>query len=398
MQSADIRPHFLVHAARLLGAGDAVPDGAEGWVRIEGARVRAVGAGAPSGRADLEFADGWVAPGFVDIHCHGGGGGDFASADPESIRRAARYHARHGTGAMLASLVAASLDDLCAQLKAVVEVVEAGDTAVRGAHLEGPFLSHARCGAQNPAHLILPDVAAFERLVEAARGTLRMITVAPELPGALDLVRAALRRDVTVALGHTDATYEQCLPAIEAGATVATHLFNGMRPLHHREPGPVGAALDRGLWCEVIVDGIHLHPAVLRMAARAASDRLVAVTDAISAAGLPDGRHELGGQAVVVTDGTARLARDASLAGSTLTMRAAVRRCVEAGMSVPVAVRAATRSPSAAAGLDAYGRIEPGADGRLLHLGSFNVATPFGDGEAARWVGTPVDVDPGGRR
>lgn len=359
---------MLIHAAHLLGAGDAVPDGAEGWVLLDGARVSDVGAGAPAGHPDMELADGWLAPGYVDIHCHGGDGGDFASADPASIRRAARFHTAHGTGAMLASLVTAPVDDLRAQLAAIADVVEAGDTVVRGTHLEGPFLSRARCGAQNPAHLIGPDVTAFERLVAAARGTLRMITVAPELPGVLDLVRAARRLDVTVALGHTDATYEECLPAIEAGATVATHLSNGMRPLHHRAPGPVGAALDRGLWCEVIADGIHLHPAVLRMAANAASGRLVAITDAISAAGLPDGTHELGGQAVAVTDAVARLVRNASLAGSTLTMRDAVRRLVDSGMSVPAAVRAATVHPSTAVGLSTSGRIEPGADGFLLHL------------------------------
>ena len=360
---------MLIHAARLVGAGEMVPDGAEGWVRVDGAHVADVGLGAPDARPDVELADGWLTPGFVDVHCHGGNGGDFASADPDSIRVAAHYHAAHGTGALLASLVAAPVDDLCAQLAAIADVVDDGDTVVRGAHLEGPFLSRARCGAQNPAHLIDPDPAAFERLVGAARGTLRMITVAPELPGAFELVRAARRHDVTVALGHTDATYEQCLSAIDAGATVATHLFNGMRPLYHREPGPVGASLDRRLWCEVIADGNHLHPAVLRMLERAVPDRLVAITDAISAAGLPDGTHELGGRAVTVTDGVARLARGRALAGSTLTMQEAVRRCVDAGLSVSTAVRAATLSPASVVGLGTSGRIEPGAQGRLLHLG-----------------------------
>ncbi|MBO1754542.1 N-acetylglucosamine-6-phosphate deacetylase [Allobranchiibius sp. CTAmp26] len=394
---------MLVHAAHVLGAGDAVPDGAEGWVRIDGARVVDVGPGAPAAHPDVELADGWLAPGFVDIHCHGGDRGDFASADPDSIRVAARYHAANGTGAMLASLVTAPLDDLCAQLAAIAVVVQDGETAVRGAHLEGPFLSHARCGAQNPAHLVDPDVAAFERLVAAARGTLRMITVAPELPGALDLVRAARRHEVTVALGHTDATYEQCLPAIEEGATVATHLFNGMPPLHHRAPGPVGAALDRRLWCEVIADGVHLHPAALRIVERAVPDRLVAITDAISAAGLADGTHELGGQAVGVTSGVARLAHNGSLAGSTLTMRDAVRRCVDVGLSVPAAVRAATVNPSTAVGLGSSGRIAAGATGGLLHLASPSGprssrggADGAGVGEV-RWITGGQPHDPGSR-
>ena len=384
---------MLIHAAHLLGAGDTVADDAEGWVRIERARVHEVGAGEPPARADLELADGWLAPGFVDIHCHGGGGGDFASADADSVRRAARFHRAHGTGAMLASLVTAPVADLCDQLAVLADVVEAGDTPVRGAHLEGPFLSQVRCGAQDPVHLLRPDVAVFERMAAAARSTLRMITVAPELPGVLDLIRAARRLDVTVALGHTDATYRQCLPAIRAGATVATHLFNGMRPLHHREPGTVGAALDRGLWCEAIADGVHLHPGALRIIERTAPDRLVAITDAISATGLPDGTYELGGQSVRVTDGVARLVRNGALAGSTLTMRDAVRRCIGVGMSVAAAAQAASRNPSAAAGLPTSGRLAPGADGHLVHLGTPVGRSPEGGGTdlSVRWVGADED-------
>ncbi|WP_392425371.1 N-acetylglucosamine-6-phosphate deacetylase [Barrientosiimonas humi] len=289
--------------------------------------------------------------GLVDIHCHGGAGGDFASADPEQIRTAAAFHAAHGTGRMLASLVTAPEDDLVRQIEVLAQVVEAGDTVVGGIHLEGPFLSEPRCGAQNPAFLQPPSVAALHRWVDAGRGHVRMITLAPELPGALDVVAGAVDRGVVVAVGHTDATYDQCSQAFSRGATVATHLFNGMRPLHHRDPGPVGAALDHGVWCELIADGEHLHDATLRLVARLRPDRAVLVTDAMSAAGLPDGAYALGGQAVTVAAGAARLSEGGSLAGSTLTMRGAVEHALAAGVEPDTVRRMARENPAAAVGL-----------------------------------------------
>ncbi|GAB3580007.1 N-acetylglucosamine-6-phosphate deacetylase [Calidifontibacter terrae] len=365
---------MLLHAQQLI-TGTSTDDGvvSEGWVRVDDGRVTEVGHGPAPGAPDISY-DGTLAPAYVDIHCHGGGGGDFASADADAVRTAAAHHAAHGTGAMLASLVTAPVDDLCRQLAVIADVVEAGDSVVAGAHLEGPFLSAARCGAQNPAHLVDPDVAAFDRMVEAARGKLRMITVAPELPGAVDLIRAARRAGVVVAIGHTDATYDQCRPALDAGATVATHLFNGMRPIHHREPGPPVAALDASLWCELINDGIHLDPAIVRTVHRTIGDRTVLVTDAMSATGLPDGVYELGGLAVTVVDGAARLTDSGGLAGSTLTMDDAVRRAVTDGIPLAAAIRAATIAPATAVGLTGSGRIVPGARADLLHLaadGSF---------------------------
>lgn len=289
---------------------------------------------------------------YVDIHCHGGGGGDFCSADPEQIRTAARHHARHGSQRLLASLVTDTADALASQARVLAEVVDDGDTIVGGIHLEGPFLSGARCGAQNPAHLQLPDLASFDRWLEAAGGHLRMITVAPELPGALELIGAAVEAGVVAAIGHTDATYEQAMAGFEAGASVATHLFNGMRPLHHRDPGPVGAALDAGAWVELIADGVHLHPATLRMIATTAPQRSLLVTDAMSATGLPDGRYTLGGQDVTVAGGAARLTRNGSLAGSTLTMDAAVAHAIDdAGLDADLVARMAREHPRAAVGL-----------------------------------------------
>lgn len=305
-----------------------------------------------------------VVPGFVDIHVHGGGGHDVA-ASPESMRAAVEFHRARGTTSGLVSLVTASVELLCRQLGWAADLAEAG--VVAGAHLEGPFLSHARCGAQNPAHLKLPDSAAFSQMYDAARGHLRMITIAPELPGALPLVEQAVAAGVVVAVGHTDATYAEAEAAYVRGATVATHLFNGMRPVHHREPGPVLASLDAGARCEVINDGIHVHPAVLREVLARGADRLVLVTDAIDATGVGDGSYELGGQRVTVSDGVARL-DSGSLAGSTLTMDRAVRRAVRDGISLEQAVAAAGRNPAAAVGLTGVGTIVPGARADLVVL------------------------------
>ncbi|KNX39136.1 hypothetical protein VV01_02540 [Luteipulveratus halotolerans] len=365
-----------MHARRLL-TGSADSPTREGWVRIDDGRVVELGEGAPAARADVTLTDGWLAPAYVDIHCHGGGGGDFTSADAESVRAAATFHERHGTGSLLASLVTAPVDALCEQLAVVADVVETGDTIIRGSHLEGPFLSAARCGAQNPAYLTDPDLDGFARMVEAARGTLRMITVAPERPGSGELIDAARAAGVAVAVGHTDGTYDACTAAFARGATVATHLFNGMRPLHHREPGPIGASLDARAWVELINDGIHLHPATLRTVLAARPDRAVLITDAIAASGVPDGQYELGGLAATVADGAARLTDGGSLAGSTLTMDEAVRRAVEAGVDVSLAVAAATSHPATAVGLTGRGRIEVGAAANLVHIADDLTKTAF---------------------
>ena len=247
-------------------------------------------------------------PGFVDMHVHGGGGASFTEGPADDARRAAEFHRGHGSTTIVASLVTAPLADL--EARAAMLAGLAGQGVIAGIHLEGPFLSTARCGAQDPRHMLAPDVAAFERLHAAAAGHLRVITIAPELPGAAGLIKAAARAGVTAAVGHTDATADITSAAVDAGATHATHLFNGMRPLHHREPGPAGALLDRDeVTCEVIADGVHLHDTVIRLAARAAGPgRLVLITDAMAAAGMPDGSYRLGSMRVDVAGGVARLA------------------------------------------------------------------------------------------
>ncbi len=348
-----------------------------GWVEVHEGRIAAVGVGMPAGRngraekavTDLDGA--WLLPGFVDLHVHGGGGHD-VTASPGDMAAAVAFHRAHGTTRTLVSLVTAPLDMLAEQLSWVADLVEHAprpDGHVVGAHLEGPFLSHARCGAQPPQHLLDPDRAAFAGLVRAARGTIRCITVAPELPGALDVIADAVDAGVVVAIGHTDATYDQTAAAFAAGATLTTHLFNCMRPLHHREPGPVGAALDAAVACELINDGVHVHPSIIRMVARDPR-RLVLVTDAIDAAGAGDGAYVLGGRAVRVHDGQARLAGSGVLAGSTLTMDEALRRAVvDAGLPIEVAAVAAATNPARVLGLSGRcGAIAVGLDADLVVL------------------------------
>jgi N-acetylglucosamine-6-phosphate deacetylase len=356
--------HILA-GARVVTPGSVL---ANGWLRIDGSRIDAVGDGSPPEPAEVHtLPGGWLVPGFVDLHCHGGGGVDF-TGEEEAILAAAAFHLRHGTTAMLASLASAPVEELCAQLARLARVIPRSDGQLLGVHLEGPFLSERRCGAHDPDHLLLPDLGVFKRLLDAAAGTLRTITIAPELPGATALLDAALAAGVAVAVGHSDANYDVAVAAFDRGASIATHLFNGMRPLHHREPGAALAALDAGAACEVIVDGHHLHPAMVRLVASAAR-RLVLVTDAMAAAGQPDGRYELGGRQVELRGGEVRQPETGSLAGSTLTMDAALRRCVqEAGLPVETVIAAAATNPAAVLGATSQGSLAPGKVADIVHL------------------------------
>lgn len=350
----------------IAGARVVTPDGVldPGWVRLAGDRIAAVGTGTPPSPATRDLGGAWLLPGFVDIHVHGGGGHDMA-ASLEDMAAAVAYHHSTGTAATLVSLVTAPLDDLCERLDWVATLAERGPTPdghVLGAHLEGPFLSRPRCGAQNPDHLLLPDRGALAKLIDAGRGHLRSVTLAPELPGALELIDDLVEAGIVAAVGHTDATYGEAGAAFARGARLATHLFNGMRPMHHREPGPVLAALDSDARCEIINDGIHVHSAVPKAVHSRGEGRLVLITDAIDATGVGNGRYRLGGQDVVVSDGEARLAATGNLAGSTLTMACAVRHTVvETGLSVQAAAEAAATNPARVLGLAGQrGAISPG--------------------------------------
>ncbi|GIJ28131.1 N-acetylglucosamine-6-phosphate deacetylase [Micromonospora qiuiae] len=350
----------------------------QGCVEVRGDRITAV-AEYPSIR------DGhWIVPGFVDIHTHGGGGHTFTTGDAESARAAAAYHLNHGTTSLLASLVSAPFELMRSATTAFAPLVR--QDVLAGIHFEGPYLSAARCGAQNPEFLRDPSIDELTELLKLGEGTVRMVTLAPELTGAIEAIGLLTGQGVVAAVGHTDATYEQTCAAVAAGASVGTHLFNGMRPVHHRDPGPAVALLTApNVFCELVADGVHLHEGTLTFAvATAGPERCALVTDAMAAAGMPDGEYELGGQAVTVADGQARLA-DGTIAGSTLTMDAALRHAVAVGMPVPDAVRMVSTTPALAVGLgDRVGALTAGLRADLVVLDDeLNVVRVMRAGE---WV------------
>jgi N-acetylglucosamine-6-phosphate deacetylase len=340
-----------------------------GWVGVEGERIVATGVGRPPRAADHELGDAVLVPGFVDLHTHGGGGAAYTTGDPEEARRALAFHRAHGTTSSLASLVTASPTDLRRAVDALGELVREGELA--GVHLEGPWLAEARCGAHDPALLRDPDPAELDPLL--ATGVVHMVTLAPERTGALDAIRRVAGSGALAAVGHTDAGYALVRDAIEAGARVGTHLFNAMAPLHHREPGPATALLgDPRVTVELVTDGLHVHPALWDLVLAAAGPgRVAAVTDAMVAAGMPDGDYRLGELDVRVTGGTARLVGRGSIAGSTATGDALFRRIVEnapdrtSGLVRAVAMTAST--PAATLGLDT-GVLEPGRYADLVVL------------------------------
>ena len=330
-----------------------------GWIDVQGAVVRAVGAGVPPRPADLALGAVTVVPGFVDIHVHGGGGGAFP-ADPPDIEAATatavELHRRHGTTTMIASLVTAQPAELMAQVSTMAELVRSG--LVAGVHLEGPWLAAERCGAHELSALRDPDPAELDRVLAAGGGTIRMVTLAPERTGGLAAIRRIVDAGAVAAVGHTEATYAQARAAVDAGATVATHLFNAMRPVHHREPGPVLALMeDPRVTVELITDGVHLHPALYREVSRSVGPHRVAlVTDAMAAAGMADGAYRLGSLAVDVVDGVAKVAGTDTIAGSTATMDHVFRYAV-ANSGLPrddallAAVRQSSVNPARALGL-----------------------------------------------
>jgi N-acetylglucosamine-6-phosphate deacetylase len=346
----------LLHGGRTIDA-DGRTDGR--WVLLDGATITATGTGEPpSADETVDLAGAWLTPGFVDLHLHGGGGHAFDDGS-SAVRAGLAVHRAHGTTRSLVSLAAAPVERLETALAAIADV---GDPLVLGAHLEGPFLAPARCGAHDPRHLRDPYPDDVPRLLAAGRGVLRMVTLAPELPGGLDAVRLLAGAGVTVAVGHTEADLTTAAAAFDAGARVLTHAFNAMRGLGHREPGPVGAALrDERVTIELILDGAHVHPVVAGLLMSGAPGRVALVSDAMAAAGGPDGGYRLGGRDVSVRDGVAVLAGTTTLAGSTLTLDAALRNALAQGVPPVAAVAAVTAVPARALGLgDRLGRLAPG--------------------------------------
>lgn len=333
----------------------------------------------------VELGDRTLAPGFVDVHVHGGAGhqtnGDTATAVAESLAAVAAFHAQHGTTSLLATTVSDSPERLVAAVSGAAMAASrppSGGARVIGVHVEGPFISPVRAGAQDPAWIRPPDRTELSRLLELGAGTVRIVTLAPELDGAGELITLCLEADAVVALGHSDADVDAAKKAFDAGATHATHLFDAMAPFHHRHPGLATAALlDERVTIELICDLHHVHPAAIELVARTARGRIVLVTDAGPAAGLPPGRHVLGGRAVELAGTLVTLAADASvLAGSALTMERAVRHAVNdahvplvdalaAASAVPAAIARASDAPHGAKGA---GSLEPGAAADLVVL------------------------------
>ena len=350
---ADRSRTVLIVAHRvLLDDADAF---APGWLKVLDGRIVAAAPGDPPGRPDEEL-DGWVMPGFVDVHAHGGGGASFATDDPADVDTVLAAHRAAGTTTMVASLVTAGVPELTGQVAALAARVRAGDLA--GVHLEGPWLAAARRGAHDATLLADPDLQVVEALLTAGAGTVRMVTIAPERAGALDAIRLLRERGCVAAIGHTAADLETTRAAIEAGATGATHLFNAMPPLHHRDPGPVLALWqDPRVTLELVFDGVHVHPGLAAFVMATAPGRVSLVTDAMAAAGAPDGDYLLGELAVDVRDRVARLTGSDTIAGSTLTLAQAVRNAVDAGVPLVQAVRAAPTVGADHLGLTDVGRV-----------------------------------------
>ncbi|MDP9701243.1 N-acetylglucosamine-6-phosphate deacetylase [Paenibacillus intestini] len=319
---------------------------------------------------------GLIVPGFIDIHVHGGNGEDFMDASPDVLDKITSFHSSQGTTAMLATSMTAPkerLDHVLAEVNRY-RSDEMPYAQLEGVHLEGPFFSPKWPGAQNPDHIVLPDVSWLQGWEKQYPGLIRQVTLAPEREGALEVISWLREQRITAALGHTDATYDDVQRAVEAGLHHAVHTFNAMTPLHHREPGTAGAVLsDPRISAEVIADGIHVHPAAISILAqlKQGNDQLVLITDAMSAAGLEDGEYKIGDLPVIVKNGEARLKEGGALAGSTLTMVRGFRYLVqEAGLSLIAASRAASLTPARLLGIDhRTGSLTKGkqADIVLLH-------------------------------
>jgi N-acetylglucosamine-6-phosphate deacetylase len=331
----------------------------------------------PAGAKHLDFPGATLAPAFLDVHIHGGAGHDVMEATPEALAKVSGFLASRGTGRFLATTVTAPLDATLRSLSGLAKLIEAAKednwqgARPLGIHIEGPFLSHAKRGVHPPEHLLAPEISTFDRMFEAAEGHIRLMTLAPELPGAVELAAHATAKDVRVSVGHSNATAAETKSAIAAGASSATHTFNAMRALDHREPGILGTVLTTdSLFAELICDGIHVDPSLVPLWWRAkGGQRGILVTDAMSAAGMPDGEYMLGGFPVHVADG--RATANGVLAGSVLTLDRALKNFVAfTGVNVEAALPLVTRNPAAMTGFgDMAGILRAGGTADFVALG-----------------------------
>jgi N-acetylglucosamine-6-phosphate deacetylase len=365
----------LIAAPRLITATAGSRIAAPGYVMMAGGVVTAVGDGDPPRAPDIVLPDGVLLPGFVDLQVNGYYGEEFLSADAEGWAKVTTRLPQTGTTAFLPTFITAPLGVLAAGLRGAAARIPALPTAgarVLGVHVEGPFIAPKWKGAHNEAWITEPSASAVAELLDAGRGVLRLVTLAPERPGGMAAVAALAEAGVLVSVGHSDATARQVAEAADRGARMVTHLFNAQRPLHHREPGVVGQALtDQRITSGLIADMHHVSPQVCVLAFHAAPGRICAVTDAAACAGMPPGSYELGGEPIELPpgDGVPPVRSDGTLAGSGLRMDAAVGNLVAAGIGLVEAVCAATRVPADLIGRPDLGRIVPGAPADLAWLG-----------------------------
>lgn len=356
---------FLVEANRVV---DGANDG-PGWLLARDGVWVERGTGQPPRPAELSLDT--VLPPFVDVHCHGAQGIDFARLDTDPMP-AIEHHRAHGSTTMMATIATGTRTDMRDRIRELAHYVHTG--ALAGIHLEGPWLSHDRRGAHEPSLLRLPSAEEVAELVDAGSGAVRMVTLAPELPGAVDAISALTKRGVTVALGHTTADAATIRQAIDAGARMVTHLFNGMPPLHHREVSLPGVALtDDRLWVELIADGHHVNDDATELALQCAGDRLLLISDAMAATGLGDGEYTVAGSRVRVADGVARLAEGDSLAGSTAEVRVGAERMLARGKAVEAVTAWTNSHPAAALGLSVP-RLQVGDRADLVALSGARLA------------------------
>ena len=349
----------LLRGATAIDARGEVPGA---WVLLDGATIRSTGTGAePDATETIDLDGATITPGFVDLHGHGAGGHSYQDGGSELLEALA-VHRAHGTTRSVVSLVTSPLAELRERLGEVAALT-ASDPLVLGSHVEGPFLAPARRGAHDPEFLRNPEPEVVQSLLEAAAGTMRQLTVAPELPGAMEAIHQLTEAGVTVAVGHTDADLDTTRAAFEAGARILTHVFNAMPGIHHRDPGPVVAGLDDPrITLELVLDGHHVHPDVAEVVFAAAPGRVALITDSMAAAAAADGDYRLGSLNVSVREGLAVLSGTSTIAGSTLTQDAALRNAVErVGLTLVDAVGALTATPARSLGLGSrLGLIAPG--------------------------------------
>lgn len=340
-----------------------------GWIQIDGETITAIGQGQPPAAPDEDLSGQMILPGFVDMHCHGGGGATFVTTDPAEVTKAAHFHRKHGTTSIMASLVTGTPEALQEQVSTLSPMVDNG--TVIGIHLEGPWISQHFCGAHAMDQLRAPALEEVTSLLELADGRIKMVTIAPELDGGIEAIRVVSESGALAAVGHTDADWETGVAAIEAGARVITHLFNAMRPVLHRDPNAAGALIeDPRVFGELICDGVHIHPTSIKLALRELGiDRACMITDAMVATGVADGQYKLGELDVTVKDGVARLTEAGNIAGSTLTLDKALRFVVEnCDVSIAHASQMLSANPARALGLDDRGTLEVGKRADLILL------------------------------